>query len=186
MSKRWNHFKTIVIHKYYVGKYCFMCKLYWQGIVHDLSKFSPTEFEESVKYYNGRISPIIKAKYDKGYSEAWQHHKGRNKHHYEYWTDNYDNGTTTIKIPFKYVLEMICDFFGAGIAYNKDKKDEKALIKSEIAWWNSRKNKAFMHKDTKLLITIILNKMDECDSIKKVLGDKKLLKSLENTYNALD
>lgn len=80
-----NHLKTVLTHKKYVMKYCFKAGLYWQGIVHDLSKFSPTEFWESVKYYQGTRSPIDACKEENGMSLAWLHHKGRNKHHYEYW-----------------------------------------------------------------------------------------------------
>lgn len=97
----WNHFKKICIHKYWGAYYRFKCGLYWQGTIHDLSKLSPIEFWESVKYYPGTSSPINAAKVDKGYSLTWQHHKGRNPHHYEYWTDNYDAGTTCIPMLFK-------------------------------------------------------------------------------------
>ena len=76
------HFKKICIHKYWVAHYCFKCGLYWRGIKHDMSKFSPIEFWESVKYYQGDRSPIDAAKEDKGWSAAWMHHKGRNTHHY--------------------------------------------------------------------------------------------------------
>lgn len=79
------HLKTIVTHKYYVGKYCFKAGLYVQGILHDLSKFSPTEFWESVQYFQGTRSPIDACKEENGYSNAWLHHKGHNKHHYEFW-----------------------------------------------------------------------------------------------------
>lgn len=79
------HFKTICIHKFYVAKYCFKAGLFTQGILHDLSKFSPTEFIESVKYYQKSGSPINACKKEKGVSMAWLHHKGVNKHHYEHW-----------------------------------------------------------------------------------------------------
>ena len=78
------HFKKICVHKYWVGYYCFKADLYWQGIIHDLSKFSPVEFWESVKYYQGTSSPIDVSKKVNGYSKAW-FHRGRNLHHYEYW-----------------------------------------------------------------------------------------------------
>ena len=84
ISNIFKHINKILVHKFYVCKYCFECGLYWRGIKHDISKFSPTEFFESVKYYKGDKSPIIACKEDKGYSLAWQHHKGHNSHHYEY------------------------------------------------------------------------------------------------------
>ena len=100
MKNAVKHFKKICTHKYWVTKYCFKMGLYYQGIMHDMSKFSLVEFGESLKYYQGTSSPIDACKKVNGYSLAWQHHKGRNPHHYEYWTDNYDKGTTAIKMPF--------------------------------------------------------------------------------------
>ena len=105
------HFKIICEHKSWVSYYCNIAGLSkWQAFKHDLSKFSYTEFSESVKYYSGDKSPIENAKEIKGYSLAWQHHKGRNPHHYEYWMDNFDIGTTPIRMPYKYAVEMICVF----------------------------------------------------------------------------
>ncbi len=89
MSKFFKHLNKILTHKRWVAHYCFMCGLYWQGIMHDMSKFSPTEFWESVKYYQGTRSPINACKEDKGYSMAWFHHRGRNKHHWEFWMDDF-------------------------------------------------------------------------------------------------
>lgn len=122
MNKIWKHFKTVCTHKYYVGKYCFKFGLYWQGIIHDLSKFSITEFWGSVKYYQGNRSPIDAEKEDKGYSLVWAHHHNKNPHHWLYWVD-FDkyNNITPMKIPYKYALEAICDWIGAGITYEKEK-----------------------------------------------------------------
>ena len=81
------HLILITKHKWVVFKLCCKVGIPWRGLVHDLSKYSPTEFFESIKYYTGTHSPITGEKQDKGYSEAWLHHKGRNKHHSEYWID---------------------------------------------------------------------------------------------------
>ena len=111
MNKYWEHFKTITKHKWEVGKVCFKIGLYKQGICHDLSKYGITEFISSAKHFQGNRSPIDAEKEDIGYSLAWQHHKGHNPHHWEYWIDNigtYKN--TPCKVPYKYVLEMICDW----------------------------------------------------------------------------
>ena len=80
MNKYWKHFKTIVKHKYYVGKFCFKCGYYTRGILHDLSKFGFTEFFSSAKYFQGTSSPIDAEKKATGHSLAWQHHKGHNPH----------------------------------------------------------------------------------------------------------
>lgn len=142
MKNFFKHLKTVIIHRFWVCYYCFKARLYWQGLMHDLSKFSPTEFLESVKYYQGTSSPIDACKKEKGYSLAWQHHKGINKHHYEYWQDNFDSGTTHLIMPFKYNLEMICDYLGAGRAYS----GKNFTYQGELDWWNNVKDsKKAMH-----------------------------------------
>lgn len=171
------HFKKIVTHKYWVAHYCFQCGLYSQGILHDMSKFSPTEFFESVKYYRGISSPNDAAKKINGYSMAWIHHRGRNLHHYEAWTDNYDQGTTTIKMPFRYALEMICDYLGAGRAYT----GTKFSMENEMKWWKNKREVACMHEDTKKLIDVIFECMMK-SSPEEVLSDKQFLMKLKHKY----
>lgn len=128
------HFLLITHHKWVVFKLC--CKIGepWRGLLHDLSKYSPTEFIESVKYYVGTHSPITEAKKDKGYSEAWLHHKGRNKHHSEYWID-YDAKLITPIMPYKYAAEMICDKIAAGMTY----KGKEWTKEYELEYWNKEK-----------------------------------------------
>lgn len=111
------HFKTITKHKWVVFKLCCKAGIPWRGFMHDWSKFSFTEFGESVKYYTGKRSPVQIAREENGYSKAWLHHKGRNKHHTEYWYD-YDMPCQTILMPFPYAVEMVCDDLAAGIIYN--------------------------------------------------------------------
>lgn len=111
------HFKLITNHKWIVFKLCCKVGEPWRGFWHDISKYSPTEFGESIKYYVGTHSPITEAKKDKGYSEAWLHHKGRNKHHPEYWID-WSLPEKTVIMPYKYAAEMICDKMAAGITYS--------------------------------------------------------------------
>ena len=117
MSNIIKHFKLICTHKKYVFLNCKKAGLFWAGIKHDLSKFSPIEFLESVKYYDGTKSPIDVCKQKHGYSKAWLHHKGRNPHHYEYWQDNFDKGGEPLKMPYRYALELVCDYLGAGKAF---------------------------------------------------------------------
>ena len=88
ISNAVNHFKTITNHKILVMKYCFKVGLYKQGLLHDLSKYSWVEFSAGIKYFRGNISPNAAQKMEEGCSEAWLHHKGRNKHHFEYWIDH--------------------------------------------------------------------------------------------------
>ena len=83
----WKHFCTINHHKILVMRGCFQVGLIRQGLLHDLSKYSPTEFIVGCKYYQGNMSPNNAEREAVGYSSAWLHHKGRNKHHLEYWID---------------------------------------------------------------------------------------------------
>ena len=154
--KSLQHFKLITTHKAYVFKNCVKARLYWRGIKHDMSKYSPTEFFESVKFFTGIDSPINACKKAKGWSKAWMHHKGRNPHHYEYWIDNFDNGGTPLKMPYKDALEMICDYIAAGHAYQK----KEFTYKGEYEWWkNKSKGKIAMHPDTKRFVDIMLKTM---------------------------
>lgn len=119
--KAWQHLKTITYHKYLVMKGCFRLGLYWQGLMHDMSKYSPAEFFVGVKYYQGDRSPNNAEREDVGYSSAWLHHKGRNKHHYEYWLDYSSStgvGVIPAKMPAKYVAEMFADRVAASKVYN--------------------------------------------------------------------
>jgi len=119
MKKYIKHFIIITKHKYYVGFECFKRGLYRQGIMHDLSKYSFIEFFTSARYFQGGSSPIEAEKKEKGYSVAWLNHKAKNKHHWIYWTDRKDEQEIAIPMPEKYIQEMLCDFIGAGKAYNK-------------------------------------------------------------------
>lgn len=134
--KAWNHFKTITHHKILVLVGCFKIGLYKQGLLHDLSKYTPTEFLVGCKYYQGYMSPNNAERMDKGYSSAWLHHKGRNKHHLEYWIDysiakeddnnGAKNGMTGMKMPIKYVCEMFIDRISASKNYQKEKYTDRS------------------------------------------------------------
>ena len=158
MNKYIKHFITITRHKYYVMKFCFKCGLYKRGLLHDLSKYSLTEFFSSAKYFQGTSSPIDAEKREKGYSLAWQHHKGHNPHHWEYWIDNvgtYKN--TPCKIPIEYVIEMICDWLGAGIVYSKQKPNYNQPYVEPLEYYNKCKNERIFHEETQELIEFYLN-----------------------------
>ena len=141
VKKFFGHLKTVIVHRFWVCVYCFKFGIPFRGMVHDLSKFTPVEFFESVKYYTGTSSPIDEAKKATGYSVAWMHHKSHNKHHHEYWTDNYNQGTTCVCMPYKYTVEMCCDFLGAGKAYQK----KNFSYQNELNWWNNQKDIRKMH-----------------------------------------
>lgn len=114
------HFLVVMNHKKGVMEGCFHVGLYWQGLTHDLSKFSPDEFLVGIKYFQGTRSPNAAEREDTGYSRAWMHHKGRNKHHFEYWTDVDQERTRCLagmKMPVKYLAEMVMDRVAATKTY---------------------------------------------------------------------
>ena len=117
IKNAWLHLRKIQTHRKWVRHYCFGLGLYKQGLLHDLSKYSPTEFFESVKYYQGNRSPIGVCRRTTGMSYAWLHHKGRNKHHIEYW---YDPDCEVLPLmPYKYAVECVCDKLSATKTYAK-------------------------------------------------------------------
>lgn len=130
MKKFFGHLKTVTRHRAAVFTHCRKAGIPFQGLVHDLSKFSCAEFKQGVKYYQGYRSPNEGEREAKGYSEAWMHHKGRNRHHFEYWCD-VDPRTkkyTPVKMPRKYLIEMFCDRVAASKIYKgKDYSDDCAL-----------------------------------------------------------
>lgn len=129
--KALEHLRTINHHKMVVMKQCFQVGLYKQGLLHDLSKYTPTEFLVGCKYYQGTRSPNNAEREATGYSKAWLHHKGRNKHHYEYWIDysvDPSEGIVGLKMPGKYVIEMFMDRIAASKTYmGKDYSDQHPL-----------------------------------------------------------
>lgn len=156
MNKIFEHFKLITKHKWYVFKHCCKAHLFRQGLTHDLSKYSPTEFFESVKYYNGKHSPIDECKSVKGYSLAWLHHKGKNKHHFEYYIDNINGEQVAIQMPYQYALELVCDYLGAGQAYSKSRTNSRFYV-DEYKWWENKCKKPLaLHPHTKDFISTML------------------------------
>ena len=160
-KKMWHHFRTIQTHRKWVRHYCFIAGIPWRGLVHDLSKYSPTEFLESARYWTGTDSPINAAKKDLGYSKAWLHHKGRNRHHWAYWSDNFSQGTTIYMMPKNDFVELVCDFLAAGQAYNQ----EHFTYAGEKRWWDKDKelgNRA-MHPKNKQMLDIIFHDLAEAE-----------------------
>ena len=143
--------KRVLTHKYYVAKYCFQIGLYWQGITHDLSKFSFTEFSRAIKYWDDKISSLANERKILGYSQTFLHHRGRNPHHYEYWIHSLDDGGVPARMPKKYVLELICDYLAAAKTYGADPR-------KEYIWWAKQQSHMKIHKETKDYITEVFYK----------------------------
>lgn len=141
-----------------VMKYCFKLGLYRQGLTHDLSKFSPQEFLPGAKYYQGNQSPIFAEKKAHGYSFGWQHHKGHNPHHWEYWVEDIGTGHPwAIRIPRRYALEMICDWISAGQNYLGKAWNQG---QPERYYWKFRHERLF-HPDTAVFLESVLQSIAE-------------------------
>ena len=150
----WGHFVTVTKHRWLVMLGCFRIGLYWQGLIHDLSKYSPKEFLVGVRYYQGNRSPNGVEREEKGYSEAWMHHKGRNPHHYEYWTDlnRQTRRYEPIPVPRKYLAEMIMDRRAACMTY-----EGKAYTSgSPLAYHERSLEKNLMHPETRRQLEFLL------------------------------
>lgn len=155
----WGHFKTITRHRHQVIKHCAKAGILWQGLFHDLSKYSPTEFLPGAKYYQGTRSPNEAERETYGYSKAWIHHKGRNRHHFEYWTD-YNPQTKKIegvKMPVRFVKEMFCDRVAASKIYMGDKYTEDA----PLAYFMKGKQRRLINKETSDLLEKLLVMLSE-------------------------
>ncbi|MDO4618425.1 MAG: DUF5662 family protein [Clostridia bacterium] len=165
------HLGTVLKHRHTVLKHCIKCGIFWQGVKHDLSKFSPTEFREGVKYYQGTRSPNEAARSENGYSEAWIHHKGRNRHHFEYWTD-YNPITklmSPVKMPLKYVKEMFCDRVAATKVYQGKNYNPSAAYD----YFKRGNAKKAMHPETAALLEKLLAMLE-------TEGEDKTFKYLKN------
>ena len=157
--KAWKHLKTILHHKALVRAGCFKVGLYRQGLFHDMSKYSPTEFFVGCRYFQGDKSPNNAERAKKGYSAAWLHHKGRNKHHLEYWIDySVDKDIMTgMKMPVNYVVEMFIDRMSASKNYQKEKYTDR----SPLEYFERGRGHYMMHPETEALLEKLLVKLAE-------------------------
>ena len=159
MNKACCHFRTITKHKLLVMRACFKMGLIGQGLLHDLSKYSPTEFLAGARYWQGDRSPNNAEREALGVSNSWLHHKGRNRHHFEYWID-YDPGhkyfIAGMPIPRRYVAEMIADRIGASRVYLGDAYTDAAPL---IYYDRSRDKLWFVHRDVRDQLTYLLSRL---------------------------
>lgn len=153
--KAWKHFCTITYHKYLVAKGCFKVGLYKQGLLHDMSKYSWTEFRVGAKYYQGTRSPNNAEREDTGCSTAWLHHKGRNKHHFEYWIDYSMDGEGVwagTRMPDKYIVEMFMDRIAASKVYKKEAYTDSCPLE----YYSQSNTKLILHEHTREVLETLL------------------------------
>lgn len=166
------HLGKVLNHKRLVFIHCVKCGLVWRGIVHDLSKFSLVEFSEGVKYYVGTYSPISKARKENGYSLAWIHHKGRNKHHIEYWQDI--ENEQPMNMPYKYAVECVCD----KIAATKNYKGKNYCSSDVLKHFSTHaKNELYNPKMKEFFIRVFTDLIEVGE---KYVLNKKYMKKIYN------
>ncbi len=171
MAKPFSHFMTITKHRHQVIRHCAKAGIFFQGLRHDLSKYSPAEFIPGAKYYMGTRSPNEAEREDKGYSAAWLHHKGRNKHHYEYWMD-YNTKTKRmepIEMPIKYVKEMFCDRLAASKIY----QGKNYTTSHPLEYFLNAKPRILIHPNTSAILEKLLVMLKE-------EGEEKTFEYLRN------
>lgn len=155
MNKYFAHLRTVGKHRKLVRKLCFKCGYYKRGLLHDLSKYSPSEFYQ-YHYYQGTRSPIDAEKEMYGYSPAWLHHKSRNKHHWEYWTDTGKYGIFGVPIPQEYMIEMICDWVSASITYSGRNIDFDEPYDAPLNYYMAHLNSRIFEKMTEQFLRYCL------------------------------
>ena len=175
LHNAWHHFLTITHHKLVVMEGCFQVGLFKQGLLHDLSKYSREEFKTGVKYYQGTRSPNAAEKEEKGYSSAWLHHKGRNRHHFEYWIDvslNKEEGLVGNKMPVNYVAEMLCDRVAACEVY----RGKNYTSAAPMEYYEFTKKYITIHPETRALLEKLLTILKDEGEESAYAYIRKLLK----------
>ena len=174
ISNAIGHFKTITRYRHAVARHCFKAGIFMQGIRHDLSKYTPVEFIQGIKYYAGTYSPNETERKEKGYSSAWLHHKGRNKHHFEYWTDYNPQviRVMPVKMPKKYVIEMFCDRVAASKIY----QGKNYTSGHPLEYFESGKARRSIHPETSDYLESLLAMLKE-------KGEDYTFKHIKETKN---
>ncbi|MBO5649109.1 MAG: catalase [Clostridia bacterium] len=148
------HLCVITRHRHCVIAHGFRAGIGLQSLLHDLSKYSPTEFWTGAKYFQGKRSPNAAEREEKGYSEAWMHHKGRNRHHFEYWRD-YSHAAhcnVPIRMPLRYLTEMFCDRVAASKIY----RGAAYTDAYPLQYFRSGPDQTEMHPQTAALLESLL------------------------------
>ena len=174
------HLHAVDKHRFYVFLNCCRCGIFWRGLVHDLSKYSPKEFFPSAKHYNGSKSPIgAERREEGGYSSVFIHHTRKNRHHYEYWVDVTTGDIVLIPMPYPFALEMACDMISASKVYN-GKNFNRSL---PLEYFENMEKKSMIHSATKEFLRMVLTRYrDSGFAYLKRKDTKKLYAQITSSY----
>ncbi len=171
------HFKVITRHRHQVIRHGAKCGIFWQSLGHDLSKYCPSEFISGAKYFQGEKSPNEEERRIFGYSKAWMHHQGRNRHHFEYWRD-YNTETKrmeSVKMPYRYVVEMFCDRVAASKIY----QGKNYTKEHPLAYFLKSKDTRPIHPETSDEIEELLSMLAQRGEEETFREIRKRIKALE-------
>ena len=156
-NRFWGHLATITKHRHKVIAHCAKAGILLQGLRHDLSKYSPTEFWQGVRFCDGTHSPTEDERRTLGFSLAWMHHKGRNRHHWEYWTDYSvtERRYVPMPMPRRYLAEMLCDRIAASKIY----KGKAYTDAAPLEYLLGGKMRDSMHPQTRELLERFLTQL---------------------------
>ncbi|MFW6172590.1 MAG: DUF5662 family protein [Elusimicrobiota bacterium] len=149
MKKYYLYLKYVVIHKVYVFIECCKLGILLRGILHDFSKFYPSEMIPNVKFHYGPDKKVIRNKSgyyrkfecgDEIFESSYLLHVRRNDHHWHYWSVTKDDGTTK-EFPMSNGArkEMLADWIGAA----------KAQRRCHKTWYWNNKEKIIIHPETR-------------------------------------
>lgn len=161
------YLKYVLRHKWYVMIECFRFGLIWRGIMHDMSKLRPSEFIPYANFFYGNGNDIRSRRDKSGYYKptdtgdkefdfAWLFHQKRNSHHWQWWVLPEDGGgLKVLEMSDVAILEMVCDWLGAGKAQGKfSPKNDK--FKETRAWYSVNKEKMQLHPKTRRIVEYII------------------------------
>lgn len=175
MAHPFKHFMTITRHRHLVMRYCFRAGIPRQGLLHDLSKYSPAEFLIGARYFTGHYSPNQEERRIFGYSSAWLHHKGRNRHHLEYWVDynQLERRTAGVEMPMRFFVEMVCDRIAACRIYQGEGYTER----SPYEYYLHSRHASLIHPETDRLLAETLLYLAEAGEEKLFIRLKQMVRA---------
>ena len=159
MNSHLRYARYLLGHKWFVFLECIKRGLFWRGVVHDTSKFLPSEWFPYARFFYGkdstqgsRESRYQSIKGAQGYFQrAWQKHLMRNSHHWQNWVNIQDVGIQVVmEMPRQLAIEMVCDWIGAGRAQGYYSK--KHPLHEVKKWYKKNMSKIILHPNTRAYI----------------------------------
>ncbi|MFA7120242.1 MAG: DUF5662 family protein [Bacilli bacterium] len=160
----------VLRHKWYVLGAAWELGIPLRGLLHDLSKFRPSELIPYARYfYEPDGSPRIRQEEkktgyyqaagsgDPDFDRAWLLHQHRNPHHWQHWLLRLDDGGVSrpLRMPPEYVLEMVADWKGASLAqgYGPD----------VFPWYQDHRHLMILDEGTAADIEVLVGAYDDTE-----------------------